>query len=94
MNGTSTDIHTVLCPIYRDGDQCVSTRRNNIIERSCASLMHNVDCDRTHNCCNGHGCNHLEWDSVRESNGAESINSIFKVITIAFFGVILGYKNL
>ncbi|XP_070507546.1 uncharacterized protein [Chironomus tepperi] len=94
MNDTSLTEHKIICPIYLDGDQCVATRRNDIVERGCFSSMHSVNCGVTHNCCNGHGCNHMEWDTVHLSSSSVSINSIFKVVTIALFGAIVGYNNL
>jgi len=93
MNDTSVNEHRIMCPLYLDGDRCVATRRDDTIERGCFSSMQSVNCDITHNCCNGHGCNHMGWDLVLTA-GAYSINSIFKTFTIALFGVIVGYNNL
>lgn len=93
MNDTSLNEHKTHCPLFRADDQCVATRRNNMVERGCASVMHSVNCEVTHNCCNGHGCNHMEWDLVLTS-GADSISSIIKTISIALIGAIVGYKNL
>ena len=92
MNSTVTEERSVLCPLFQDGDRCVATRRGDTVERGCFSSMQSVNCDITHNCCNGHGCNHMEWDLVL--SGAVSINSVLKIVTIALFGVIVGYNNL
>jgi hypothetical protein len=85
-----------MCSLYLDGDQCVATIRGDRVERGCLSAMQGVNCETTHNCCDGHGCNHMDWDTVRisENSGAYSINSIFTVVTITLFGVIVGYNNL
>ncbi|CAG9806868.1 unnamed protein product [Chironomus riparius] len=93
MNGTLTEERSVMCPLYLEGDRCVATRRNDIVERGCFSSMHSVNCDITHNCCMGHGCNHMDWDLVL-TGAAVSISSVLKIVTIALFGVIVGYNNL
>lgn len=56
------------------------------------SSFENVRCEASHSCCHGHGCNHWEFESVRDS--ALSIHSILKITMIALLGVVVGYNNL
>lgn len=69
----ATDIHAKVkvCPLYRVGDKCYVRNSQRLadgsFQRGClSSAQSNKQCVKPGNCytCEGHGCNHLEFNST------------------------------
>lgn len=89
---TAVPEHRIICPLFRNDDQCVATKSGDIITRGCLSSMQNANCETTHRCCLGHGCNSWEIDDI--PNSAMGVHSALKVMLVALVGVLIGYNNL
>lgn len=70
----ATDVHAKVkvCPLYRLGDMCYIRNSQRLadgsFQRGClSSAQVNKQCIKPGNCytCDGHGCNHLEFNSTQ-----------------------------
>lgn len=86
LNGTN--LHTAICPIFRNNDRCFATRAGGSVRRGCESsapegLCNNNAC----NFCLGHGCNNLEGPELNSAFGIQVVGKSLLLAAIAVFSL-------